>query len=154
MVDQIWTASDDTLLKTLVERYPHNWPLIADAFNSSRITISTDLRLPWDCYERWSSRWCGSSSLAKESGEMSSSAIMEGSPAPPSRDQMTTRGIKRLASVSVGANASPGGYANESSKKRRRHGLMSDAIRKAAKKRESNQKANGNEVSNALPLLN
>jgi hypothetical protein len=55
---------------------------------------------------------------------------------------MTTRGVKRLASISVGANMSPGGSNNEP-KKRRRHNLMFDAIRKAAKKREQNQKLSG-----------
>ena len=144
MVDQVWTPSDDILLKTLAERYPNNWPLIADAFNSSRVTISIDHRIPWDCYERWSSRWGGGSSLARDVTETGSTVTFDGvtpPPAPPPRDQMTTRGIKRLASVSVGANTSPGG-SNEP-KKRRRHNLMFDAIRKAAKKREQNQKLNG-----------
>ena len=148
MADQLWTPNDDTLLKTLVERYPNNWPLIADAFNSSRVTISIDERIPWDCYERWCIRWGGASSLSRDVAETSSSAIFDGAtppPVPPPRDQMTTRGIKRLASVSVGANTSPGGSANEP-KKRRRHNLMFDAIRKAAKKREQNQKLNGERV--------
>ena len=145
VVDQLWTPSDDTLLKTLCERYPNNWPLIADAFNSSRVTISIDQRLPWDCYERWCIRWGGGSSLVRDVAETGSMATFEGAtppPAPPPRDQMTTRGIKRLASVSVGTNTSPGGSTNEP-KKRRRHNLMFDAIRKAAKKREQNQKLNG-----------
>jgi hypothetical protein len=73
------------------------------------------------------------------------------SPAPP-RDQMTTRGVKRLASVSVGGHASPGGSGSEP-KKRRRHNLMFDAIRKAAKKREQNQKANGRKECMPNPHL-
>ena len=141
VAEQIWTSSDDVLLKTLVERYPNNWPLIADAFNSSRVTVSTDLRLPWDCYERYNTRWSGHSTTFKE--PMSTSSLGDASPVPASRDQMTTRGVKRLASVSAGVVPSPGGYANEPSKKRRRHLLMSETIRKAAKKREANQKANG-----------
>lgn len=73
-------------------------------------------------------------------------------PAPAARDQMTTRGVKRLASVSVGGIASPGGSAHEP-KKRRRHNLMFDAIRKAAKKREQNQKATGKYTSRAIVLM-
>ena len=75
---------------------------------------------------------------------MSSPIIPDGTstPTPAARDQMTTRGVKRLASVSVGGIASPGNSAHEP-KKRRRHNLMLDAIRKAAKKREQNQKATG-----------
>ena len=148
IAEQMWTANDDMILKTLAERYPNNWPLIADAFNSSRVTISIDNRIPWDCYERWSTRW-GPGSILTKDVEMTSGAVFDVAtpppappPVPPPRDQMTTRGIKRLASVSVGANASPGGSVNEP-KKRRRHNLMFDAIRKAAKKREQNQKING-----------
>jgi chromatin modification-related protein VID21 len=33
--------------------YPFNWPLIADSFNSEVVTIPTEKRLPYDCYERW-----------------------------------------------------------------------------------------------------
>ncbi|KAF7978682.1 hypothetical protein HWV62_44931 [Athelia sp. TMB] len=151
VAEQIWTSSDDVLLKTLVERYPNNWPLIADAFNSSRVTVSTDLRLPWDCYERYNTRWSGHSTTFKE--PMSTSSLGDASPATASRDQMTTRGVKRLASVSAGVVPSPGGYTNEPSKKRRRHLLMSETIRKAAKKREANQKANGTFFSSLLLSL-
>jgi len=152
IVDQQWTPNDDLLLKTLVERYPQNWALVADAFNSSRVTISVDHRIPWDCYERWNVRWGAGSSLTKDASEMTFPASLDGAtppPAPPHRDQMTTRGVKRLASVSVGGHASPGGSGSEP-KKRRRHNLMFDAIRKAAKKRDQNQKANG---GNSRPIL-
>lgn len=144
VVDQHWTQKDDLLLKSLVEQYPNNWPLIADAFNSSRVTISIDRRIPWDCFERWSARWGPGSSLVRDPSEVGSPSIPGGmsTPAPATRDQMTTRGVKRLASVSVGGIASPGSSAHEP-KKRRRHNLMPDVIRKAAKKREQNQKATG-----------
>lgn len=142
VAEQIWTPNDDVLLKTLVERYPNNWPLIADAFNSSRVTVSTDLRLPWDCYERYNTRWSGHSTTFKDSGSISTPSVPDASP----RDQMTTRGVKRLASVSAGVIPSPGGYGNEPSKKRRRHLLMSETIRKTAKKREANLKANGKKL--------
>lgn len=144
LLDQQWTPNDDMLLKALVEKYPQNWALVADSFNSSRVTISVDHRIPWDCYERWNARWGSGSTLTKDVSEMTSQASVErGASSPtPARDQMTTRGVKRLASVSIGSHASPGGSGNEP-KKRRRHNLMFDAIRKAAKKREQNQKANG-----------
>lgn len=51
--EPVWNPTDDAILKRLVEKYPGNWILIADAFNSSRVTISTDRRSPAECYERW-----------------------------------------------------------------------------------------------------
>src|SRR5258707_14417503 len=48
-----WVPEDDTLLKSLVNQLGFNWHIIADVFNSSRLTIDTDQRLPWDVWQRW-----------------------------------------------------------------------------------------------------
>lgn len=49
----VWTAEEDKQLKALYNQFGANWQLISDVFNSSRITIETDVRGPWDCYKRW-----------------------------------------------------------------------------------------------------
>ena len=140
VADLYWSTQDDLLLKRLVEKYPRNWGLIADSFNSSRAAISTEKRLDWECKERYYVRWLGGDRV--DAG----SAVPEGSPmVTPVRPQpqMTTR--KRLASVTTAATsaASVPAPSNEA-KKRRRHALMYDTIRKAIKKKESNiQKNNG-----------
>lgn len=49
----VWTPEEDECLKRLVAMYPFNWQLIADSFNSQVVTIPTERRLPYDCFERW-----------------------------------------------------------------------------------------------------
>lgn len=49
----VWTSEEDAALQKLVAMYPFNWHLIADSFNSEVVTIPTEKRLPYDCYERW-----------------------------------------------------------------------------------------------------
>jgi chromatin modification-related protein VID21 len=137
-MSQLWTERDDKLLKTLSERYPNNWPLIADSYNSSGVTIITDRRTAWDCFERWSTRFGPGSTLRNGSQDSSSAVEM---PQPPLA-QMTTRGVKRLASAVSGMSAGASAPGHEP-KKMRRHALMHDAIRKAAKKRDMEKKANG-----------
>ncbi|EEB99296.1 hypothetical protein MPER_01049 [Moniliophthora perniciosa FA553] len=33
-IEHLWTATDDSLLKSLVDKYPNNWELIAECFNA------------------------------------------------------------------------------------------------------------------------
>ncbi|KAG6845239.1 hypothetical protein H0H87_012231 [Tephrocybe sp. NHM501043] len=132
--EHLWTDVDDGLLKSLCERYPNNWALISECFNASRLTISTDKRTPRDCLDRWREKWGPETRRLPDS-----SSVIEATPPP---TQMTTRGVKRLASVSV-SGASPGGMlAGSEPRKKRRHALVMDTIRKANKKRaEALQKA-------------
>lgn len=131
--DHVWTPEDDALLKKLTDKYPGNWFLIADAFNSSRVTIPVDRRSPLDCQERWRIRFSGAPPPEEDSR-----------PPPTPTTQMTTRGTKRSLSTSVNTpiNGAAGSSQTEP-RKRRRHNLMHEAIRKAVKKREAAQKANG-----------
>lgn len=138
------------LLKSLTERYPGNWQLICDSFNSSRLAMSADKRSPWDCLERWRLKWGTSSHQAQGTP----SELTPQAPSPETPSQMTTRGVRRLASANVNAanravSSGPANVSNSDTKKRRRHNLMYDTIRKAGKKREATQKANG-----MLPLPN
>lgn len=135
--DHIWTTDDDILLKKLVDKYPNNWALICDSFNSSRVTVSTDKRTLWDCLERWDFRWGGNRLLPHATlTDLTSSVNLDGTSTLP---QMTTRGVKRLASSSISSGSTSG--VGES-KRRRRHVSMLETIRKAAKKREATQKSN------------
>lgn len=143
--EHLWSSDEDSLLRTLVERYPNNWLLVADSFNSSRVTISTDKRTPWECFERWSSRFGSGHRLHPD---INSPVNAERTPPPAStsaQGQMTTRGVKRLASMSVTQNQSPGASLTSDAKKRRRHTFMYETMRKAAKKREAAQKASMNQ---------
>lgn len=127
--DFTWTSQDDALLKQMVEKYANNWFLISDAFNSLKGTISTDRRSPADCFERYRGR-----------------NPTEDDHRPPPQTpttQMTTRGTKRsmsLVSTSAVAISALGGLHSGEPKRRRRHNLMYDSIRKATKKREAAQK--------------
>ncbi|KIP08173.1 hypothetical protein PHLGIDRAFT_104756 [Phlebiopsis gigantea 11061_1 CR5-6] len=124
-----WTSQDDTLLEHLVKKYPSNWFLISEAFNSLKGTSIIDRRSAADCFERFRSRHG-----AHEEDHHR--------PPPQTPTTMTTRGTKRSMSMSVSAS-NLGGAGGGEPKKRRRHNLMYEAIRKATKKREALQKQAG-----------
>ncbi|RDB21560.1 Chromatin modification-related protein EAF1 [Hypsizygus marmoreus] len=127
--DHLWTATDDALLKTYIDKYPNNWALIAECFNAVRLTISTDRRTPRDCLERWRDKWGPEARRPVESSTMAEDNV------PSTSNQMTTRGVKRLASASVSGPSPVGIAAGSEPRKRRRHHLVQETIRKAAKKR-------------------
>ena len=128
--ESTWTPEEDALLKKFVEKYPYNWVLIAEGFNVSKVTIPLERRTAMECYERWKAKF-GPSAPAEE----------EHRPPPTPTTSMTTRGTKRSLSTSV--NASSGAGSAFESKKKRRHTIMHEAIRKVVKKREQAQRANG-----------
>ncbi|RPD66336.1 hypothetical protein L226DRAFT_557464 [Lentinus tigrinus ALCF2SS1-7] len=130
-----WTPVEDGLLKQAVERYPYNWSLIAETFNSLRVTISTDKRTPWECLERWKEKF--SAQARAEAAEEHSPAAASSSIA----SHMTTR--KRTASQALasGSGSTHSATPNEP-RKRRRHVAIHETLRKAAKRREAVQKSN------------
>jgi len=136
--EALWTNQDDLLLKSLVEKYPKNWGLVADQFNSLRGTIALEQRADWECKERYRSRWLGKdrSEPHPQDGPSSSTSARA------SQSQITTR--KRMASVSSStANTASIPAATFESRKRRRHVLIFETMRKCARKREATQKAAG-----------
>ena len=135
--DHMWSPNDDTLLKSFIDKYPYNWYLIAECFNASRVTTSMDKRSPRDCLERWREKWGLELRLRQTEAGGAPTEITS----PTTSSQMTTRGVKRQAVTSpTNGIAAPG----TEPRKRRRHLLMQDTIRKYAKKRiETLQKANG-----------
>ncbi|KAJ6608606.1 hypothetical protein B0H10DRAFT_520086 [Mycena sp. CBHHK59/15] len=130
----MWTQVDDNLLKSFVDRYPNNWPLIAECYNSARLTISTDRRTPRDCQERWKEKWAAPPKPAEAAVAAAATGLVEEMPPPPPTPSMTTRGIKRLASTSV-SGPSPSVASGSEKKKQRRHQYVQETMRKAAKKR-------------------
>ncbi|KAF8431767.1 hypothetical protein L210DRAFT_866921 [Boletus edulis BED1] len=148
-LDHAWSPSEDALLKSFVEKYPSNWALVADSFNSARVTIPIDKRTPWECFERWSLKLGGKPSGVPGHTDVTSPAGVEGTPPPPTpttstqQAQMTTRGVKRLANINIaqGGAGATGVTVSSDTIKRRRHSLMYETIRKTAKRREAAQKA-------------
>ena len=142
--DALWTHQDDILLKQLVEKYPKNWGLVADLFNSSRGAISLEQRADWECKERYRLRWLG-----KDRGERDFTPVAPSAQDPssststrPPQMQVTTR--KRMASISsTNLNAAPISASAFEPRKRRRHVLIFETMRKCARKREAAQKASG-----------
>ncbi|KAI0957451.1 hypothetical protein AcW1_005838 [Taiwanofungus camphoratus] len=139
-VDHVWTSNEDVLLKQLAEKYPNNWLLIADAFNSSRVTISTDKRSARDCFDRWNARWGNRPVSTCDATEDDALPSTLSTPT-----QMTTRGYKRSANTNVALaninNVSASAGPPSEPRKRRRHNLMYDAIRKSIRKKETAQKS-------------
>ncbi|KAJ3516720.1 hypothetical protein NLJ89_g941 [Agrocybe chaxingu] len=131
-VDHLWSTSDDTLLKSLVDKYSMNWALIAECYNSCRLTTPNDKRTPLDCAERWKERW-GAERKVPTMTDASQTPGEDGTGA--SSSQIMTRGTKRLASASVSSAIMPAGTAGSEPKKRRRHYLIQDSVKKVAKKR-------------------
>lgn len=131
-IDHVWSASDDALLKSFIDRYSNNWALISECFNASRLTISTDKRTPRDCLERWKEKW---GPETRQRPADITPATAEDAPALHTSNQMTTRGVKRMANTGPTSIATANLVSGAEPKKRRRHMLIQDSIRKAAKKR-------------------
>ena len=140
-VDVLWTNQDDLLLKHLAEKYPKNWGLVADMFNSARGAITPEQRADWECRERYRTRWLGKDRIERDFTPVVPTAIQDGSAsARLPQSQITTR--KRMASVSSSTTNTAGLPANTfEPRKRRRHVLIFETMRKCAKKREATQKA-------------
>lgn len=129
-----WSVNDDTLLKSLIDRYPYNWQLISESFNATRVTTPTDKRTARDCFERWREKWAPEVRRHPEAPSQAAPApVPEESPAA-STSQMTTRGVKRLAS-SMATTSVAGASGGSEPKKRRRHILLQETIRRSVKKK-------------------
>lgn len=147
--NHLWNTAEDTLLKSFIDRYPHNWQLITEMFNSYNPHMSGDRRSVRECVERWREKWAPpdrpkfASDASVNGAEETPPPTSSQPPATPS--QITTRGVKRLASVSVSSPTSNNATAMGSEpKKRRRHLLIQDSIRRVAKRKaEAVQKQNG-----------
>lgn len=133
-----WTASDDAFLLALAKQYHNNWSLMADVFNSTRLVLPEERRLPWDCFERVRAL----RAAAQEHPEAPAEAKdTDGEPQRASRTPEA--GAKRPSVKAEGAR-----------KRQHRHHLL-EVMRKCAKRREVAQRqaqataqANGNKRVN------
>jgi hypothetical protein len=64
-----WTEAEDNTLLALSKQYSYNWHLIADVFNGCTVRVPSDVREPWDVYDRWSKKFGPGSQAAVEAGE-------------------------------------------------------------------------------------
>jgi chromatin modification-related protein VID21 len=121
-----WTTEEDQQLKALHSQFPTNWSLISDVFNSSRVTIPTDVRSAWDCYQRLSS-------ISKLDVKDEHPVGRLGTPSEFGRSSTVPKeGWNSKASV----KKPPPAQSKAVGKRATRHALLHDAIRKTIKKRE------------------
>lgn len=137
--DVMWLPKEDDLLKSLVDTYGShdkdrncNWRLIAECFNASRITVPSDRRGPKECYTRWRERWALTDVGHRDQDSLLSSP---GMPTPAPAAQMTTRGVKRLASTSISSTTAPNLPGMDVEPKNKRHKTVQDSMRKLIKRR-------------------
>lgn len=154
----LWTAEEDGFLLTLVKQYNNNWTLISDLFNSTRMTVPTDRREAWDCFDRWKriqeaaaegrpppgppqlpsvqpqqTSQPGQPGQTGQPGPGQTSAGSEGSPPAP---------VNSLAAKRERLNKKLTSKYDGSRKKLRRVNLI-DVMRKCAKRRDAAQKPAG-----------
>ena len=141
-----WSIAEDNSLKNLVEKYPHNWMRIAETLNGTHVRTRADRRGPFECYERFRTKYGARVATPAPTGEEASTSAKPPEPAQspvtptaPVSQVMMTRGIKRAAGTMAQAqnpltvNTTP----TVESRKRRRHYLVFETMRKVAKKRET-----------------
>jgi len=130
VTEHLWSQPDDTLLKSLIDKYSMNWNLIAECYNASRLTTPTDRKTPQECFERWKERW-GPATNKPNLAEVASTAEETGA----SSSGVSLR--KRSTTATPNLNTQAMTSSNDS-KKRRRHILLQDSIRKLGKRRAEN----------------
>ncbi|KAH8834012.1 hypothetical protein DL96DRAFT_477442 [Flagelloscypha sp. PMI_526] len=137
-----WSDADDALLKNIIDRYPgtFNWPLIAELFNSGKASVSSDRRLPRDCFDRWKEKWQTETRMKYGMAPLEPATPQSAGGIQAQLNQMTTR--KRLASASVSSQTAPPVFDSGDARKRIRHFQMEGIMKRVGKKRAENlQKA-------------
>ena len=142
VTEHLWSQPDDNLLKSLIDKYSMNWNLIAECYNASRLTTPTDRKSPQECFERWKERW-GPATNKPNLAEVASTAEETGA----SSSGVSLR--KRSTTATPNLNMQTMTSSNDS-KKRRRHILLQDSIRKLGKRRAENAQRNLGAFENRL----
>lgn len=146
-----WSADEDAFLMKLFQQYGANWPLVSDIFNSTRLTVPTDRREPWDCYDRWDRI-----TKAAAQGKPPPPIPQLPSTAPPTPADPAGTGAKEDSSAAaspVQAPTQPASMAAkreklakklttkfDGSRKKMRHSNILEVMRKTAKRREATAK--------------
>ncbi|GAA5980542.1 hypothetical protein JCM10908_001685 [Rhodotorula pacifica] len=113
----LWLPEEDALLLALQKQYGLNWSLIAQVFNSTTHRPESDFRLAWDIYDRWDKLvGPGSKKLLPDGTE-----IVRPPPEWLPPVDRTGRPVPIIA---------------DGSKKKTRHAMIVEAMKKVQKKRE------------------
>lgn len=113
----LWLPEEDALLLNLQRQYGLNWSLIAQVFNSSTNRPESDYRLAWDVYDRWD----------KLVGPGSKKLLPDGT-------EIVRPPPEWLPPVDRTGRPMP--IIADGSKKKIRHAIIADAMKKVGKKRE------------------
>lgn len=144
----MWTNEEDQLLRGLYNQFGQNWQLIADAFNSSRITISTDIRAAWDCLKRWKVLQ-GENKIVDGNGSKLDTPDMQISGATTTRHNAAVKAAAttpaKKVPLQIAAARAAGG------RRPMRHSIVFEVIKKLINKRAS--KPPGAATVTHLPLL-
>lgn len=116
-VSLLWLPEEDSLLLNLQEQYGLNWSLIAQIFNSATHRPASDYRLSWDVCDRWD----------KLVGPGSKKTLPDGTEIvrPPPEWQPPLDRLNRPVPIIA-----------DGSKKKTRHAIIVEAMKKVQKKRE------------------
>jgi len=145
-----WTTEEDNLLMALARQYKDNWQLVSDMFNSTFMTVPTDKREAWDCYDRYK-RVHGAISAGKSppgppplpTPEAVAGATTGDDPANPNLPSNSTATSNSLAAKRAKI-AKKLRESHDGSRKSFRHANLVDVIRKGQKRREqAKQNPNG-----------
>ncbi|KAK4687612.1 chromatin modification-related protein VID21, partial [Tremellales sp. Uapishka_1] len=153
----VWTTDEDKMLMKLIATYPFNWGLISDAFNSEKITIPTDKRSPWDCYDHWNHTWGPAKGAVRPEILPPQPPTQPPTPAVVPSSAASAITVPTLPNSAAGSsdlpfdgqNPPPPGLSKkeravksqkyEGSKKAIRHQVIYDAMKRMARRREVNK---------------
>lgn len=130
----LWTSEEDDYLLLLIKQYGHHWQLISDLFNSTRLSVPTDVREPWDCYDRY---------------QKIQQAAAEGKPPPvpafmASGDTQTSTAAPNTLASKHEKLTRKIGLKYDGSRRKLRRVNITEAMRKCAKRRETVQRSMSN----------
>ncbi|KAH8895071.1 hypothetical protein GQ53DRAFT_762427 [Thozetella sp. PMI_491] len=139
-----WTLSEDDELKSLVREYSYNWSLISDMISMrSCFTSGAERRTPWECFERWVQ-------LEGLPNDMAKTQYFKTYHNRIDTAQRVILQQNQIAAQQAGANGTvnpvprkrPTTTMRVERRRNQKHLALIDAMRKLAKKRETNaQKA-------------
>lgn len=135
-----WTWACDDELRSLVRDYSYNWSLISSIMSSkSMFSSGMDRRTPWECFERWihleglpadmqKTHYFRAYNNRLETAQRNVAAQAAQAPPQPTANGQIQQLNRRRSTISYRVDR----------KRNNRHVTLVDAMRKLAKKRETN----------------
>lgn len=135
-----WTADEDVELKSLVREYQYNWSLISSMLTSKSMWVSgPERRTPWECFERWinleglpadmqKTHYFRAYSTRIDTANRNVMALPAQVPPQPGANGQVQPPPRRRPTTSVRVER----------RRNNKHLTLVDAMRKLAKKRETN----------------